>query len=552
MRGHNTPIPLRVVAPSADLSTLLAALSHPEAEQALLGAILIDNRRYKEAADIVKSEYFTNAANGRIFDAIGMLIARGETADPVTLGPLFDQDPALSETGGAKYLVKLAVGAVTLTNTRDYAGHIADLWRRRSIVEACSLAAQDAARIDLERPGAAIAAEHAVRISEYAQGPGERTAIMDAANEDEDIDPRNWLLGNSFCRGFVSCLVAQGGIGKTSLRIAQALAMATRRPITGEHVFERSRVLIVSLEDDIDELRRRVLAARLLHKISREDVRGHLFLWAPLGHKLARISDQTGAVVPAELDRECRDAIKRHQIDALFIDPFIKAHTVPENDNSLIDDVMVLLVRLAVETNCAIDISAHEHKGGNFGADDAGRARGASSFVAAARLLYNATRMSEDERDRLGVRDDERKSLFRVDSAKVNIAVSAAKAKWFKLVGVRLGNGTELYPHGDEVAAVEPWEPPEIWDDIPPALCNSILDDIAAGPAPGRHYSPANRAEDRAAWKVVNKYLPNLTDKQCHRVIATWLDTGMIETFDYTDPVIRKTRSGLRVLKRPG
>ncbi len=103
----------------------------------------------------------------------------------------------------------------------------------------------------------------------------------DAGDDDAPIPPRGWLLGTVFCRRFVSSLLAVGGAGKTALRTAQALALATGQPITGEHVFQRCRVLIVSLEDDMDELRRRVRAARLHHGISQDDVRGWLFLATP-------------------------------------------------------------------------------------------------------------------------------------------------------------------------------------------------------------------------------------------------------------------------------
>jgi len=87
--------------------------------------------------------------------------------------------------------------------------------------------------------------------------------------------PRGWLLGNTFARKFISSLIASGGVGKTTLRYAQYIALATKTPITGEHVFQRCRVLIISLEDDRDELRRRVLAARKHYKI---DV-GELKVW---------------------------------------------------------------------------------------------------------------------------------------------------------------------------------------------------------------------------------------------------------------------------------
>ena len=105
----------------------------------------------------------------------------------------------------------------------------------------------------------------------------------DAGEDGKPIPPRGWLLGSTFCRRNLSSTIATGGMGKTALRIAQALALATRRPLTGEDVFQRCRVLIVSLEDDRDELRRRVWVAMKHHNIAAEEVRGWLFLATPAG-----------------------------------------------------------------------------------------------------------------------------------------------------------------------------------------------------------------------------------------------------------------------------
>jgi RecA-family ATPase len=203
----------------------------------------------------------------------------------------------------------------------------------------------------------------------------------EASTDVEPPPPRGWLLGNTFCRKFMSSLFGDGAVGKTAVRYAQYLSLATGRSLTGEHVFQRSRVLIISLEDDDSELRRRILAARLHHQIELEELRGWLFLSAP-GAAVGKLMtiDQKGRGIRGQL----ADAIKRivvaRKIDLVAIDPFVKAHSVDENHNSLIDDVVQILTDLQTEYDIAVDAPHHTSKGqpepGN-----AGRGRGASSMT---------------------------------------------------------------------------------------------------------------------------------------------------------------------------
>jgi hypothetical protein len=365
---------------------------------------------------------------------------------------------------------------------------------------------------------------------------------------DAPIPPRGWLLGNTFCRGFISGLVAHGGAGKTAVRIAQALALATGRPITGEHVFLRCRVLIVCLEDTLDELRRRLLAAGLHYGVTADELRGWLYLWAPAGLKLAEQRDGSRTVAPGDLEQQIRAFISEHKIDLVIIDPLVKTHTADENDNTALDAVACILARLAADLNCAVDILQHERKTGTPEAGDANRGRGASSFRDAARLLYTLTPMTEAERDQFGLAEADRRSLIRLDSAKVNIAPPSI----VKIVGVPLGNATDLYPNGDTVPTVERWEPPDLWRALPIATVNAILDELERGPGEGRRYSPAPQATDRGAWRVVQKHCPRLTEKQAWTVISTWLKNGMIERRNYQDPEFRRIASGVFVIKRPG
>src|SRR5271170_7633669 len=105
-----------------------------EAEQALLGAILVNNAAYFRVSDFLQPEHFAEGVHGRIFAAVMKLLERGQIANPVTLKNLFDQDGALGEVGGAQYLARLAASSVTIINAADYGHTIHDLFLRRQLI----------------------------------------------------------------------------------------------------------------------------------------------------------------------------------------------------------------------------------------------------------------------------------------------------------------------------------------------------------------------------------------------------------------------------------
>lgn len=106
-----------------------------EAEQALLGAILINNLAYGRVSEFLTAHHFAHAAHGRIFDACSKLIEKGQIANPLTLKSLFDQDAELEAIGGAQYLARLAASATTIINAADYGRIITDLHLRRQLID---------------------------------------------------------------------------------------------------------------------------------------------------------------------------------------------------------------------------------------------------------------------------------------------------------------------------------------------------------------------------------------------------------------------------------
>jgi len=83
-----------------------------EAEQALLGAILVNNAAYQRVAEFLKPEHFADPLHGKLFDALSRLIERGQVVSAMTLKTYVEQDDGMKAAGGAAYLARLAAGHV--------------------------------------------------------------------------------------------------------------------------------------------------------------------------------------------------------------------------------------------------------------------------------------------------------------------------------------------------------------------------------------------------------------------------------------------------------
>jgi replicative DNA helicase len=106
-----------------------------EAEQALLGAILVNNAAHDRVAGFLESQHFYDKLHQRIFEVAALLIAEGKQATPVTVRPFFQNlEPIDSKTSVPQYLGRLAADATTIVNARDYGRTIHDLATRRDLI----------------------------------------------------------------------------------------------------------------------------------------------------------------------------------------------------------------------------------------------------------------------------------------------------------------------------------------------------------------------------------------------------------------------------------
>ncbi|OSZ71942.1 replicative DNA helicase [Sphingomonas sp. IBVSS1] len=273
---------LRVVDPAQPLAGLPQNL---EAEAALLGALMIDNRLVEDVVTKLKPDHFADALHGRIFSAILTLAARGMAATPVTLKPLFDADPACQELGGPGYLATLTQNGAALLAARDFANQIYDLALLRELIRVgrdMVTEASDTSR-DIEPIRQIEAAEMALyKVAEAGEVQGSVKSFREAAMEAVKMADRAKRSGghlSGYTTGLTGLNEKMGGLhrsdllilagrpamGKTSLATNIAFSCAQRYAADLARGIEPEKssgapVAFFSLEMSADQLATRILA----------------------------------------------------------------------------------------------------------------------------------------------------------------------------------------------------------------------------------------------------------------------------------------------------
>src|SRR5258705_6615823 len=115
--------------------TYRAAPHNIEAEQALLGAILVNNEALYRVSDFLEPTHFFEPIHQQIFEIARSLIRTGKLASPVTLKTFLPADINIAGLTSAQYLARLAAEATTIINSADYGRTVYDLAIRRDLIQ---------------------------------------------------------------------------------------------------------------------------------------------------------------------------------------------------------------------------------------------------------------------------------------------------------------------------------------------------------------------------------------------------------------------------------
>ena len=329
------------------------ALPHNiEAEQALLGALLVNNEVYDRVAHLVEPRHFYDPLHARIFEIAAGRIQQNALATPVTLRPYFETDPGIAEVGGVAYLARLAGAAVSIWSAKDYAQTVNDLATRRELIvlgqEIAGRAAEFA--LDSDPREQIVAAEQALySLAEKGRYEGGFVSFLRAASDAVDVANAAYMRDGGLAglsTGLIDMDRKLGGLhpsdllilagrpsmGKTALATNIAFNIARRhkvgtRPDGTEGTIDGGVVGFFSLEMSSEQLATRVLSeqARVPSErirrgeMDEEEFRRFVHAAAEL-ERMPLYIDDTPALPISTLAARARRLKRQHGLDALFVD----------------------------------------------------------------------------------------------------------------------------------------------------------------------------------------------------------------------------------------
>ena len=314
-----------------------------EAEQTILGSLLVNNEIFDEISDKIDDNYFYDPIHKKIYKTISNLISKGLLANPVTIKNFFNSNEELLEIGGVDYLLKLTNVSTTKNQIKYYSELLSDLYIRRQLINISEETLEDSKNKNLEVSGTNILENTERKLFEIAErGEFQRSfiAFKDALKETidmataaykndqgivgvpsglSDLDDR---LGGLHKQDLI-IIAGRPSMGKTAL--ATNIAFNAAQNINKQDY--KSSVAFFSLEMSSEQLSTRILAeqSRIKSndirrgKINQEDFEKFIEASKNLENLPLHIDD-TPAITISALSNRARRLKRKQGLDLIVID----------------------------------------------------------------------------------------------------------------------------------------------------------------------------------------------------------------------------------------
>ena len=324
------------------LSNLNSDPQNLEAEQTVLGSILVSNEIYDEITDI-NEDFFYNPINKKIFKVINNLMQKGLLANPITLKNFFSNENELNEIGGSEYLIKLTKFSTSKLQIKYYTNLLHDLKIRRNLIEISKQILEDSANknSDINSEQIIESAEKKLfdiaergkfnkSYIEFKEALVQTIAMASSAYKNEegivgvpsglkDLDDR---LGGLHKQDLI-IIAGRPSMGKTAL--ATNIAFNAAKIIRNRE--KNSSIIFFSLEMSSEQLSTRILSeqARIKSndirrgKINQDDFEKFIETSKSL-ENLPLFIDDTPAITISTLSNRARRIKRLHGLELIVVD----------------------------------------------------------------------------------------------------------------------------------------------------------------------------------------------------------------------------------------
>ncbi len=365
-------MPERKPAPSVE--SLRVPPHSIEAEQAVLGGIMLQPEAWDRIADVLTPEDFYRRDHRLIFNAIGKLIERSQPCDAITLGEWFESQQQAGEVGGVGYLAELVNNTPSAANVRAYAEIVREKSLLRRLIDAGVSIAEDGYRpegratrelVDLAEQRVFAIAEGGKRAGQGYVGMHETAREVLRLLQDRYAN-RGQLTG--LATGFIDLDRLTSGLQPSDLVIVAA------RPAMGKTAFalniaehaalrDKKTVLVFSMEMSATQLGFRLVSS--IGRIDQTQLRNGDIPdedWPRVTNAMSLLSgarifvDDTPALAPMELRARAPRLQREHGLGLIVID-YLQLMQVPgntENRATEISEISRGLKALAKELNVPV------------------------------------------------------------------------------------------------------------------------------------------------------------------------------------------------------
>ncbi len=342
---------VRQLHPETKDETYRLAPHNIDAEQALLGAVLVNNEAFYRVSDFLEPEHFYEQVHSEIYSVLAKIIRAGKTATPVT-AKTFLPDELIDEVTMAQYLARLAAEATTVINAYDYGQTIYDLALERALIQIGEEMVEVAYERDVERsPNMQIEAAERQLFDLAEKGrydggfQGFSKALRDAIDMAGEAYKRDGGLSGlatglseldrlmgGLQRSDLVILASRPAMGKTSLaanisfEVAKSYRSSTQAD--GRTKTENGGIVgFFSLEMSSEQLATRILAEQ--SGISSSDIRrgnihesqfSKLVDTSALLNEVPLYIDDTGGISVSQLAARARRLKRQKGLDLLIVD----------------------------------------------------------------------------------------------------------------------------------------------------------------------------------------------------------------------------------------